>query len=729
MASAHEPGGQNSGGGQEPAAQPVAPAASGSEKLEAIDVKTEKRAPVKRKKRAPAPAGRPSGETATSTASAEAPGSPAIGGGADAGNNGPIQSSSERTISGAQVNERPFSRPAEALESVPGLIITQHSGEGKANQYFLRGFNLDHGADLALTLDGMPLNMPTHGHGQGYADANFLIPELIASVQYRKGPYFAEEGDFSSAGAVHIDYLDHPDKNLALATYGSFGYARALGVASEKLGNGVILGAAEASVYDGPWQVSDEIRKYNGLLRYSQGTLENGFAITAMAYSNKWTSTDQVPERAVNSGYIGLYDSMDPTDGGDAQRYSLSAHWHHSDENGSSKVQAYAIRSSLELFNNFTYFLDHPDVGDQFRQFDQRSIVGGMASHTFKNEFAGIKIENEFGLQTRYDDIHVGLQNTYHRVVWSTTRDDSVQEGNVGLFFENRVKWNDWLRTTVGVRQDFYSAHVASDTPANSGDTSDSMASPKFGVVFGPFWKTELFANAGTGFHSNDVRGATISVDPKDKTTPLDRVPLLVRSQGAEAGVRTKIINGLDSSVSLFILDFDSENLFVGDAGTTEASRPSRRTGVEWANHYKPKSWLSFDADLAISQAKFTDYDPAGDHIPGAPTIIASAGVTIGEAKGWYAGANVRYFAPRPLIEDNSIRSPVTLLLNARIGYHFEDGWTAQLDGFNLTNSDTSQIDYAYVSRLPGEPMGGVLDRVLHPVEPLAVRLTLAKQF
>lgn len=711
------------------AAQEPAAAGKDAQKLEAIDIKAVKPAPVKRRKRAPAPRRNAPAAAPVAAPAAAAP-TPAEAAAASAAARvlAPTQASSERIVTGERVNDRLFTRPAEALEVVPGLIITQHSGEGKANQYFLRGFNLDHGTDIAITLDGMPLNMRTHGHGQGYADANFLIPELIGLVQFRKGPYFAEEGDFASAGAVHVDYIDHADKTLALGTLGSFGYARALGAASEKLGKGNILGAAEATFYDGPWQVPDEIRKYNGVLRYSQGTAENGFAVTGMAYGNAWTSTDQVPERAIDSGFIGLYDSMDPTDGGDTQRFSLSGRWSRSDDAGASRISAYAIHSDLNLFNNFTYFLNDPVHGDQFRQFDQRLILGADASHTFKSRLAGLRIENELGVQARYDDIHVGLQNTYRRQTLSTVRDDLVEEGSVGLFWENRVRWTDWFRTTAGLRQDFYSAQVDSDTPANSGHASDSMLSPKAGAVFGPFWKTELFVNAGAGFHSNDVRGATITVDPATGA-PADRVPLLVRSQGAEAGLRTRILDGLDSSVSVFVLDFDSENLFVGDAGTTEASRPSRRVGVEWTNHYKPYSWLALDGDLAVTHAQFTDYDPAGDHIPGAPTIVASAGVTLGEATGWFAGAGLRYFAPRPLIEDNTIRSPVTLLVNARAGYVFEDGWRVQVDGFNLFNSKTSQIDYAYESRLPWEPAEGVLDRHLHAVEPLAVRLTIARQF
>ncbi|HYS91239.1 MAG TPA: TonB-dependent receptor, partial [Bradyrhizobium sp.] len=304
-----------------------------------------------------------------------------------------------------------------------------------------------------------------------------------------------------------------------------------------------------------------------------------------------------------------------------------------------------------------------------------------------------------------------------------------VQEGNVGVWTDTTARWTDWLRTTIGVRQDYFAGHVASDTPANSGNAQATMTSPKTGIVLGPWYKTEFYGNAGYGLHSNDIRGATITVDPNDKVTPLDRVPLLVRSKGAEVGIRTTAIPDLTSSLAVFVLDFDSELLFVGDAGTTEPSRPSRRVGVEWTNHYKVLPWMTFDLDFAYTHARFTDFDPAGDRIPGAPAVVASGGVTFGGDTGWFGALRARYFGPRPLIEDDSVRSQKSLIFNARAGYKFDNGLRLQLDVLNLFNAQTNQIEYFYVSRLPGEPLDGVADRHVHPVEPLAVRLTLAGRF
>ena len=636
---------------------------------------------------------------------------------------------SEIRISGEQLNARPASRVGEVLEAVPGLMVTQHSGEGKANQYFLRGFNLDHGTDLAITVDGMPVNMPTHGHGQGYADINFLIPELVQSVNVRKGPYFANHGDFASAGAVGIDYVSRLPKNIAELTVGSFGYRRALAAGSTAVGEGTLLTAFEASKYNGPWDVRDNVRKLNAVLRYSQGTATDGFTLSGMAYSNGWNSTDQVARRAIDQGVIGRFGSLDPTDGGTSSRFSLSSNWAQSSAYGQSNVSAYVVRSSLSLFNNFTYVLGDPVNGDQFSQTDRRTVYGLKASHAFDMRFAGIETQTRIGLQTRADDIQVGLFKTFRREMLSTVREDSVREGNVGLWAETTARWTDWLRTTIGIREDYFAGRVVSDTPENSGYAQASMTSPKAGIVLGPWHRTELYGNAGYGLHSNDIRGATITVDPNDKVTPLDRVPLLVRSKGAEIGIRTRAIEGLTSSLALFVLDFDSELLFVGDAGTTEPSRPSRRVGVEWTNQYKLQPWLTLDFDFAYTRARFTDFDVVGNRIPGAPALVASGGVTFGGDTGWFGALRARYFGPRPLIEDDSVRSQQSLMFNARAGYKFDNGLRLQLDALNLFNARTNQIEYYYLSRLPGEPIGGVADRHVHPAEPLAVRLTLAARF
>ena len=626
-----------------------------------------------------------------------------------------------------QLQARPVFRPGEILESVPGLIITQHSGEGKANQYFLRGFNLDHGTDFAITVDGVPVNLRTHGHGQGWADLNFLIPELVSDLQYKKGPYYADEGDFAAAGAARLGLVGRLDRGIAELGAGNFGYRRALIAASPAVGNGNLLYALELYHNDGPWTNPDDYRKVNAVLRYSDGTASNGFNVTAMAYRGKWNSTDQIPQRAVSSGQIGRFDAIDASDGGRAHRYAISAAWRRTHGSGKTEANAYAVQSNLNLFSNFTYFLNDPVNGDQFEQKDKRVMSGMNLQHTWGTSWGGREVENRVGLQVRNDNISVGLFNTRARERLSTTRDDRVVETSAALYVQNSVQVAEKFRTVAGLRSDLFRAKISSDNAANSGRSNDNIVSPKLSLVFGPWAKTEYYLNYGHGFHSNDVRGTTITVDPASGA-PAERVPLLVRARGYEAGVRTAIIPRLQSTFSVFRLDVASELLFVGDAGTTEASRPSQRTGFEFSNLYTPTSWLLLDADVAFSRARFTNSDPAGDRIPGAIEGVATFTASVDNLGPYYGSMRLRYFGPRTLIEDNSARSSSTTLLSGRIGYKLDKKLRVQLDVFNLLDRRVSQIDYFYASRLRAEA-GPVSDVHFHPAESRSFRAALIGNF
>jgi outer membrane cobalamin receptor len=632
-------------------------------------------------------------------------------------------------ITAKEIDRRPFQRAGEILETVPGVIVSQHSGEGKANQYYLRGFNLDHGTDIAITVAGVPVNMPTHGHGQGYADANFLIPELISGVQYKKGPYYADEGDFASAGAVNINYVNVLDRPLALLQGGSSGFGRALVAASPKIGNGYLLYALEAGTNDGPWVRPDDFRKMNGVLRYTAGDQRGGFSVTAMGYDARWSSTDQIPDRAVLSGSISRFGLIDASDGGRTSRVSLASEWQRNSSSSLTQAAAYAVKYRMNLFSNFTYFLDDPVNGDQFEQADDRFVSGVRASHRWLARVGNVSTENVAGLQIRRDDIrNVGLYHTRERVRLETTRQDEVNETGAGLFAQSSIQWSRWLRTIAGVREDRYSFDVDSNEPLNSGREDATMFSPKLTVILGPWRNTELYANAGSGFHSNDARGATIAIDPATGD-PAERVTPLVRTRGAEVGVRTTPVPRVHMTASLWTLDMASELLFVGDAGTTEASRPSRRTGVELATYFNVRDWLAIDADYAYSRGRFRDDDPSGDRIPGAIEGVASVGLNIVDFRRFSGELRYRYFGPRPLIEDDSVRSDASNLLNARIGYRMTPRLRLDVDIFNILDARVSDIDYFYASRLPGEPVAGVDDIHFHPVERRAVRLALATTF
>ncbi len=641
---------------------------------------------------------------------------------------GVADSATEGKVGQKELENRPIQRAGEVLETVPGLIVTQHSGSGKANQYFLRGFNLDHGTDFATWVNGMPINMPTHAHGQGYTDLSFLIPELIDELAFRKGPYYADEGDFSSAGAVHMEYFNRLEKGIASVTLGTDGYERGLVAQSFKAGNGDLLFAAEAFHDDGPWKVAENYVRQNAVLRYSEGDAKHGWNITGMVYRGTWNSTDQIAKRAVDQGLIDRFGTLDPTDGGVSHRYSLSGEWHSGDADTMWRAHAYLVDYQLALFSNFTYFLDDPVNGDQFEQLDRRSILGGDLSYEVFTKWLGFDEKTTFGFQTRNDWIRdLGLFSTKARSILSTTRDDSVVQDSVGLYVSNNTQWTEWFRTIVGIRGDYYWFNVNSNIPANGGTHNQGIASPKLSLAFGPWSNTEFYLNGGFGYHSNDGRGTTIAVDPKT-LAPVEKVTALVRSKGADFGVRTTIIEGLQSTLSVYILDIDSELLFTGDAGTTEPSRPSRREGIEWANYYTPLPWLTFDADLAYAHARFTDSDPVGNRIPGAVEGVAEVGATVQFPEGFLGGLRFRYFGPRPLIEDNSVRSNSTSLVNGRIGYKYKNVLIA-FDVLNVFNQKSSEIDYFYTSRLPGEPAGGVDDIHFHPVEPREYRIGVTVQF
>jgi outer membrane receptor protein involved in Fe transport len=641
-------------------------------------------------------------------------------------------SASQGAITAQQLDARPMMRTGEVLETVPGVVISQHSGEGKANQYYLRGFNLDHGTDLATTIAGMPVNMPTHGHGQGYADLNFMIPELVSGVQFSKGPYYADQGDFATAGAANITYVNSLDKALVRVGGGDEGYGRALAAVSPMAGSGRLLAAIEVAHDDGPWVQPDDYRKVNGVLRYSRGDTVNGLSLTGMGYRASWNSTDQIPERAVDEGVIGRFGALDPTDGGDTYRYSASFEWQRTRGNAATKVTAYGFGYDLKLFSNFTFFLDDAERGDQFEQTDHRFVSGVKLNHRRMARWGGRAVQNTFGVQVRNDDItNVGLFHTEARRRLETTRQDTVLETSAGVYAQNEIAWTPMFRTMAGVRVDGYRFSVKpleSSDPLNGGVTNAGLASPKGGTVIGPFNGTEFYVNGGYGFHSNDARGTTITRDPKTGEA-VNPVTPLARARGFEGGVRTVAFRGLQSSVSVWSLSLDSELVFIGDAGTTEAGRPSHRYGVEWANYYRPRPWLIVDGDVALSRAHFTDVDLSGERVPGSVESVVSLGVTLDSLRNVFGSVRLRYFGPRPLVEDDSIRSQATSLVNVEAGYRLTRSVRVALDVFNLLNARDSDIDYYYPSRLPGEPAGGINDIHFHPALPRTARIHLQVGF
>ena len=630
-------------------------------------------------------------------------------------------SASQGAIGAEDLEDLPLLRRGELLEAVPGLVVTQHSGDGKANQYFLRGFNLDHGTDFAFSVDGVPVNLPSHAHGQGYSDLNFLIPELIDTIEFKKGPFYPEVGDFSGAGAANIRLVNKLPEGILNVQGGMFGYARALVADSPRVGPGRLLYAFEYDHYDGPWVVPERSNRYNGLLRYHWDDARTEVNLTASVYvAPEWRSTDQVAQRAIDEGLIPRFGALDPSDGGNTGRGALTLDWTRHDDDATTKVIVYGFYYRLNLFSNFTYFLNDPVNGDQFEQVDRRYVGGADLRRTWDRMWWGRKVENTLGVQVRNDDVpDSGLNHTAQRRLVAVELHDHIEELSGGAYASDQIQWTSWLKSELGLRGDLAAIDVNSDAAANSGRAFAGIVSPKAGLVFGPWKKTELYLDVGAGYHSNDARGVTLTIDPTTLQAQ-GKVPLLVRTKGAEVGARTSLVPGLVSTLSCWFLESNSELTFDGDSGDTEANGPSRKYGIELANFYKPTSGLTLGGDVALTHARYVD-DPRGGYIPNAIPVVVSGAATVETPLGIFAGARVRYFSSQPLTEDDSVRQPESTIVNAIAGYRrgrYE--LTAEL--LNLLDAKTDDIAYSYQSRLAGEPAAGVSDLHVHPAEPFQAR-------
>ena len=628
---------------------------------------------------------------------------------------GQATSGSEGVVGYADIEKRPFSRVGELAENVPGLIATQHSGEGKANQYFLRGFNLDHGTDLAGSVDGAPINMRSHGHGQGYLDLNFLIPELVERIDYTKGPYRADKGDFASAGTLGFTTKSALLAPIAEVTAGTYGYHRALVAGSTPLGQTTLLAALDAALSDGPWVLDEKLQRFSGLAKVSGANWSLGLT----GYASRWNATDQVPQRAITSGLIPRTGYIDPDLGGRSGRIGLTFNGTF----GGTKVTAYAVGSRLQLTSNFTYFLDDPVRGDQFRQIDRRGIFGGSLVRAFGEG----PVTWRLGAEARWDHIgQVGLYRTVAGEVASTVRADRVDEASGGLFGEASLRLSPHLRLVLGLRGDGIAYNVRSDNRANSGSGSAAILTPKAALAWQPAHGFELYANYGEGYHSNDVRGATITIDPTSGE-PASKVPVFARSRGAELGARYES-NVLTVSLVGYWLDLASELVFVGDVGTTEANAATRRFGTEASLFLRPAPWLAIDAAAAITHARFREVEPGQDRIPGAVPVVFGGGVAAQISRRVNLSVRLRHFGSAPLIEDGSVRSRPTTIVNT--GAYWTLGHVRLgAEALNLFDTHAPDISYFYTSRLPGEPSTGVEDTHIHPVEPRQVRISVRLSF
>ncbi len=633
---------------------------------------------------------------------------------------GVADAASEGVVGYDDLELPPLLRVGELVESVPGMVATQHSGTGKANQYFLRGFNLDHGTDFSAYVNGVPVNMRTHGHGQGYLDLNFLIPELVETATYRKGTYSAEVGDFSSAGTVSFRYRDELDEKLLGVTVGTFDYWRALAAGSVRAGGGVVTGAIDRTAYAGPWDLDEDLGQTRVYVGWTGELADADARLAFSGYSGDWASTDQVPRRAVASGLIDTLGYIDPDLGGSTGRYELNA----SLDFRTWRALAYVIDYELALYSNFTYLLDDPVNGDEFEQTDRRRVYGARLDGERRIESLPWPAAFRWGVDTRFDAIaEVGLYRTAARQRLSAVRTDNVDEASAGGYGEIGFVLTDALRATVGLRADYFNWDVNALREPNNGNGSDTIVSPKLNLAYRVSDGMELYANWGRGFHSNDVRGATISIDPASGEPALPVDPL-ARSDGAEAGVRFERGSGFNATLTGFWLELDSELVFVGDAGTTEANDGSKRKGVELGAFWQVTDWLAGNFAYTYTDSEFARDQGGRRDIPGAIPDSAVLGFTGAWENGIFASLRVRYLGSASLVEDGSVESGSSTLVNAGIGRRW-DRFELRLDAFNLLDSDDSDISYFFASRLESEPANGIEDLHFHPLEPRSLRATL----
>ncbi len=667
---------------------------------------------------------------------------------------------SQGSVTREELQLRPAYRVGQLLETVPGLVVTVHSGEGKAYQYLLRGFNLDHGTDIANFIDDMPVNRPTNAHGQGYSDLNFVIPQVLQGVDYTKGTYYPSIGDFGDVASEHMRVADAlPDQMSASAdTFND--YEAYVGGSTPFAPGAHLMGAFDVSRVNGPFDPGNDFRKTAGIVRFSQGTTTDGYDLTAMYYKGDGNFITDQPARAVAEGLITRFGTLDPSDGNASERMSVSGHYVRQWGDWSFDSNAYFVRSRQTLWNNFTHFLEDPANGDQEQQDETRNLVGGAAALKANSTFGGMASQTTLGVQGRYDDVYVDRRHTLDRkdldycellnadgtatkisVGLPECTANQVHLGDTGLYLENNAHWTDWLRTDLGVREEYYAGQdlsllpgtVFSQTPFRKAVT---LFQPKGSLIFGPWSQTEFYISAGRGFHSDDLRGVSGTV-PLEGLGGTRTAPLLVKADGEEIGVRTDIIPKVHVQVAAFNIRLNSEIVYDQDQGEDQPGPPSDRHGVEVSAQYRPVHWLELNSDLSFSRARFIDTSPAdllntygddGKFIPLAPTFIGSFGAIVDNLGPWYGGLEVRSLGPYPLVPDNSQRDAGYTETNVDIGYKINTSLKAQFAIFNLFDVKANSAAFYYTTDIH-DGLGPTADHQFHALEPISARVTITATY
>lgn len=654
---------------------------------------------------------------------------------------GRATTASQGVITAIELQMRPAYRVGQILEAIPGLVVTTHSGEGKANQFLLRGFNLDHGTDLATFVDDMPINGATNAHGQGYTDINFIIPEVLGGVDYTKGSYYANIGDFGVAGSDHMK-LASDIANQVSASAGTLGDYRAYIGGTHHFQNGDRwVNAFNWQHADGPWKYPDNARSIRAYSHFTHGDTRNGFDLTGMFYRGQWRATNDVPLEAIHTGLINRYGSLDPSDGGFSERYSLSGHYRRAGDGWKWVTSAFATHSRMTLWNNFKHYLDDPIHGDQHQQDETRTTLGGTSTYSRFDRLGSVETDTDIGVQGRYDILYVDRRHTQARRVLENCADsqgsyvcnaDTINLGAVGFFIQNTTHWLPWLRTVVGLREDYQGGNDNNLVDGTQTKAHQWLFQPKGSLIFGPWKKTELYLSAGKGYHSNDFRSVSGSYSSGQFMSV--NVPLMTQAVSGEVGVRTSPIKHVHMQAAVFIIDFDSELSYDGDEGVNSPGPASRREGVEFSAQYNPLPWLEFNTDLSFAHTRYRTKDPAyygidGLHITNAPKFVWSFGVLANPKNSpWYGSLQVRWLGAYPLVEDNSLVSKGYQEVNLNAGYKFTKNIRLQVDIYNAFNNKGYAAQYGYSYRLTPSSAAG-FGATGHALEPVSARFSVTANF
>ena len=660
----------------------------------------------------------------------------------------PLSAASSQVIRARDFALRPHSTTQEILNNVPGLMVVQHQGGGKAVQYLIRGFDADHGTDFALFTDGIPVNLVSHAHGQGYADLNYLIPETVKDLELFKGPYFVDLGDFATAGALKIATKDEYQQNFALAEGGYFATQRYVLGASPRLDWMKTLLTAEAYFSNGPFVNPQNYARYNLFTKFTlEPVPDSRLSMLGSLYRGDWDASGQIPVRAIGNqpGQIGRFGSLDPYEGGTSDRENLSVQYTQSpDPTQTFDAQLWGAHYDLKLYSDFTFFKTtglrfvglpnggyvdtcaggfNPDTGtcgpvdpnanyipgDGIRQQDQgRWFFGGHATWTkfwslFSVPYVGeVPMQTQLGFQMRHDQTVVSLDPQVHRHIFYMVNDSGIDESSVSGFWGQQFFFTEWARLEAGVRGDVFFFDVTNRLPEqapdrnyvpepSAGTATKGLASPKVNLVLGPWQNTELYLNYGNGFHSNDARSVV--------TTGLSGLTV---ANGYEIGSRTRQFDRLDVASALWLIDLQSELVFNGDEGTFEASGPTRRWGVDFETRYEFTNWLFGDLDLTYADPRFKN----GDAIPLAPIVVLNTGLTAEFPNGFAAALRLRHYSSVPANEDRTIFTQPWTLLDILLRYRWRNV-EASLSFINTTDTAWNEAQFADNTCLRGEEGSG----------------------